>query len=103
MSVIESLKRQIEEENAALSDDVDDGGLDANDVVLADEAVGTDESVEDDKEGEQPVNETETKQTHKRKRTQNMDNVSPIKSVDKPDVHYLEEVDSAVPDFSVCK
>lgn len=104
MSVIESLKRQVEEENAALSDDVDDGGLDRNDEGLADEAVGTDKSVEDDKEGAHFVNETEIKQTHKRKRSSNIDNVSPIKSIDKPDVvHNLEEVDSAVPEFSVCK
>ncbi|MCD7458823.1 E3 ubiquitin-protein ligase ORTHRUS 2 [Datura stramonium] len=90
MNVIESLKRQIEEENAALSDDVDDGGLDGNDEVLPEEAVGTDKNVEDDKEGAQPVNETETKQTHKRKRSGNIDNVSPKKSIDKPDdVHNL--------------
>ncbi|CAN4123373.1 unnamed protein product [Withania somnifera] len=103
MSVIESLKRQIEEENAALNDDVD-GGLDGNDEVLADEAVGTDKSVEDDKEGAQPVNETESEQTHKRKRSSNIHNLSPIKSIDKPDVvHNLEEVDSAIPEFSICK
>ncbi|CAN4124126.1 unnamed protein product [Withania somnifera] len=103
MSVIESLKHQIQEENAALSDDVDDG-LHGNDEILADKAVGTDKSIEDDKEGAQPVNETETKQTHKRKRSSNIDNVSPIKSIDKPDVvQNLEEVDSAITEFSVCK
>ncbi|XP_059316228.1 E3 ubiquitin-protein ligase ORTHRUS 2-like [Lycium ferocissimum] len=94
MNVIESLKRQIAEENAALSDDVADGGLDGNDEVLAEEAAGT-ESVEDDKEGAQPVNETEIKQTHKRKRSSD--------SLDNPDVvHNLEEVDSAIPEVAVC-
>ncbi|KAK4357691.1 hypothetical protein RND71_023301 [Anisodus tanguticus] len=74
MNVIESLKRQIAEENAALSDDVDDGVLDGNNEVLAEEVVETDKSVEDDKEGAQPVNETEIKQTHKRKRSSDIDN-----------------------------
>ncbi|XP_049360682.1 E3 ubiquitin-protein ligase ORTHRUS 2-like [Solanum verrucosum] len=96
MNVIESLKRQIEEENAALSVDVDDGSLDGNNEIIADEAVEADKSVEDDKEGAQPVNETETKQTHKRKRSSSIDNVSPKKPVDISDVvHNLEEVDTA--------
>lgn len=103
MNVIESLKQQIEEESAALSADVDDGGLDGNNEILADEAVETDKSVEDDKEGAQPVNENETKQTHKRKRSNSIDNVSPKKSIDKSDMHNLEEFDSAIPEFSVCE
>ena len=49
MSVIESLKRQIEKENAALSADVDDGRLDGNNEILADEDVEIDKSVKDDK------------------------------------------------------
>lgn len=105
MNVIESLKRQIEEEeSAALSAHVDDGGLDGNDEILADEAAETDKSVEDDKEGAQPVNETETKQSHKRKRSNSIDNISPKKSIDKSDVmHNPELVDSAIPESSVCE
>ena len=48
MSVIESMKRQIEKENAALSADVDDGRLDGNNEILADEDVEIDKSVKDD-------------------------------------------------------
>ncbi|KAJ8569640.1 hypothetical protein K7X08_006217 [Anisodus acutangulus] len=91
MNVIESLKCQIAEENAALSDDVDDGGVDGNNEVLAEESVETDKSVEDDKEGAHPVNESETKQTHKRKRSSDIDNGSPENSLDN-----LEEGDSAI-------
>lgn len=92
MNVIESLKRQIEEENAALSADVDDGSLDGNEILAE-----TDKSMEDDEEGAQPVNETEAKQTNKRKRSGSIDNASsPKKSIDKSDaVHNLEEVDPA--------
>ena len=49
MSVIESMKRQIEKENAALSADVDDGSLDGNNEILAEEDVEIDKSVKDDK------------------------------------------------------
>ncbi|TMW98985.1 hypothetical protein EJD97_003226 [Solanum chilense] len=93
MSVAESLKRQIEEENAALNVDVDYGSLDGNNELLADEDVETKKSVKDDKEGAQPINETKTKQTHNRKRSSSIDNLSPKKPIDKLDVvQNLEEV-----------
>ncbi|XP_009617502.1 E3 ubiquitin-protein ligase ORTHRUS 2-like [Nicotiana tomentosiformis] len=100
MNVIESLQRQIEEENAGLNEDVD-GGSDGKDEVPTEEAAETDKRVEDDKEGAKPVTNTETKQTNKRKRSSDSNNVSPKKSLDKPDVHNLGEVDSAIPELSV--
>ena len=95
MNVTDSLKFQIEKENAALSADVDDGSLDGNEILAE-----TDKSMEDDEEGAQPVNETEAKQTNKRKRSGSIDNASsPKKSIDKSDaVHNLEEVDPAIPE-----
>ncbi|OIT40413.1 PREDICTED: E3 ubiquitin-protein ligase ORTHRUS 2-like [Nicotiana attenuata] len=101
MNVIESLQRQIEEENAGLNEDVD-GGSDGKDEVPTEEAAETDKCVEDDKEGAKPITETETKQTNKRKRSGDIDDVSPKKSLDKPDVvHNLGEVDSAIPELLV--
>lgn len=62
--------------------------MDTNNEILADEVFEIDKSVEDDKEGARPVNEAETKKTHKSERSCSIDNESPKKPIIRVYAHH---------------